>query len=61
MAYNKKHGITPQQIIKEIKDIRDENRALIEQAESANEIKDPKDQRALIVEIEKKMHEVPII
>ena len=57
MAYNKKHGITPQQIIKEIKDIRDENRALIEQAESANEIKDPKDQRALIVEIEKKMHE----
>ena len=57
MAHNKKHGIIPQQIIKEIKDIRDENRALIEQAESANDIKDPKDQRALIVEIEKKMHE----
>ncbi|MGC6367573.1 MAG: excinuclease ABC subunit UvrB [Candidatus Marinamargulisbacteria bacterium] len=57
MAHNKKHGIEPTPIIKEIKDIRDENRALVEAAEKANEIKDPKDQQALVAELEKKMHE----
>ena len=56
-AYNELHGITPTQIIKEIKDIRDENRELIKEAEKVNELKDPKEQQALITKLEKEMHE----
>tara|TARA_A100001015_G_scaffold313238_1_gene420031 strand:+ start:124 stop:2130 length:2007 start_codon:yes stop_codon:yes gene_type:complete len=56
-AFNQKHGITPKQIIKEIKDIRDENRELLKSAETIQANKDPKETQAIIGELEKQMHE----
>jgi excinuclease ABC subunit B len=55
-AHNQKNGITPRPIIKEINDIRDENRALVETAQKAIAQKNPKDQDALIATLEKEMH-----
>jgi excinuclease ABC subunit B len=57
VAHNALHGIVPMPIVKEIKDIRDENRALIQSVELANDMTDPKDQQALIATLEKQMHE----
>ncbi|MEK9727009.1 MAG: excinuclease ABC subunit UvrB [Candidatus Margulisiibacteriota bacterium] len=56
MDYNKAHGIEPKPIIKEIKDIRDENRALLKEVEAVKTVKDPKEQQAMVAKIEKEMH-----
>ncbi|RAP24823.1 excinuclease ABC subunit B [Candidatus Marinamargulisbacteria bacterium SCGC AG-343-K17] len=56
-AHNQVHGITPTPIVKEIKDIRDENRDLIQSAEAVKVTDDPKEVQALVAQLEKKMHE----
>ncbi len=56
MAHNKAHGIEPKPIIKEIKDIRDENRELLKEVEAVKTVKDPKEQQAMVAKIEKEMH-----
>ncbi len=55
--FNQKHGIVPKQIVKEIKDIRDENRELLSSVETIQKTNDPKETQALIANLEKKMHE----
>ena len=56
-AFNQKNGIVPRQIVKEIKDIRDENRELLKAAETIKTTNDPKETQALIANLEKQMHE----
>ena len=53
----KKNSKYLKQFVKEIKDIRDESRELVQVAEQIHDMKDPKDQQNLVAEIEKKMHE----
>ena len=58
MAHNKKHGITPTPIIKDIKDLRDEHREMLNEVEKLEKKpKDPKAQQELVAKLEKEMHE----
>ena len=58
MEYNKKHWISPVSIVKEITDIRDDQRELLKDADQFDgDVKDPKAQQEMIAKLDKQMHE----
>ena len=57
-AHNLAQGITPMPIVKEIKDIRDDQRELLKDVDQFDEdVKDPKAQQEMIAKLDKQMHE----